>query len=251
MDEDTARPADLTTVAGPPREGIDAGRTRMVHGALARRRFLVGIGALGVAAALSPEWVVGADVLVIPNAEGFLLVDMKKCQGCSTCMMMCSLAHLGEASYSLSRIQIQQDSFANWPNDIHMAQCHQCPQAPCVEVCPVTPVKANKPNPKFGNVRMIDTELCIGCQMCIASCPFTPVRVQWNHHIGRSQKCDLCADTPHLGAKGGPGGTQACVQSCPVGAIAFTRDMPKVNTEESYYTDLRGPVWKKLGMTTQ
>jgi Fe-S-cluster-containing hydrogenase component 2 len=44
---------------------------------------------------------------------------------------------------------------------------------------------------------------------------------------------------------------QACVQSCPVGAIAFTRDMPKVNTEESYHTDLRGPVWKKLGMTTQ
>jgi hypothetical protein len=29
-----------------------------------------------------------------------------------------------------------------------------------VEVCPVTPIKANKPNPKFGNVRMIDTELC-------------------------------------------------------------------------------------------
>jgi protein NrfC len=115
----------------------------------------------------------------------------------------------------------------------------------------VRPVRANKPNPKFGNVRMIDQDLCIGCQMCIGACPFVPSRVQWNHVIGRSQKCDLCVDTPHLGTKGGPGGVQACVQSCPVGAIAFTRNMPKVNTEASYTTDLRGPVWKKLGMTTQ
>jgi protein NrfC len=241
----------LSTIPVPAREGSDGKRARLANGALARRRFLIGIGALGVAAALSPEWVLGADVMVIPNAEGFLLVDMKKCQGCGTCMMMCSLAHSGEVSYSLSRIQIQQDSFANWPNDIHMGQCHQCPDAPCVQVCPVTPVKANKPNPKFGNVRMIDTELCIGCQMCIGACPFTPSRVQWNHKIGRSQKCDLCADTPHLGAKGGPGGVQACVQSCPVGAIAFTRNMPKENTDEGYMTDLRGPAWKKLGMTTE
>ncbi len=216
-----------------------------------RRRFVLTASALGAAAALRPGWILAANVIVIPNAEGFLLVDMKKCQGCATCMMMCSLAHWGEASHSLSRIQIQQDSFADWPADIHMAQCHQCPEAPCVEVCPVRPVKANKPNPEFGYVRMIDPNLCIGCQMCIGACPFIPARVQWNHEIGRSQKCDLCADTPHLGAKGGPGGVQACVQACPVGAIAFTRDMPKVNTEESYTVDLRGPVWAKLGMTTK
>ncbi|MFO1303600.1 MAG: 4Fe-4S dicluster domain-containing protein [Burkholderiales bacterium] len=218
---------------------------------VSRRWFLKLAGTMGLAAAVRPDWLYADEVLVIPNADGFLLVDMKKCQGCGTCMMMCSLAHSGEASYSLSRIQIQQDSFAKWPNDIHMAQCHQCPDAPCVQVCPVRPIRANKPNPAFGNVRMIDQDLCIGCQMCIGACPFTPARVQFNPTIGRSQKCDLCADTPHLGAKGGPGGVQACVQSCPVGAIAFTPKMPKTNTEESYTTDLRGPVWKKLGMTTE
>jgi protein NrfC len=251
MDDETGRPAKVSTAAGRVRERAESGVDRLGPDEMARRRFLLGLGAVGTAAALRPDWVMAEDVLVIPNAEGFLLVDMKKCQGCGTCMMMCSLAHTGEASYSLSRIQIQQDSFAKWPNDIHMAQCHQCPEAPCVEVCPVRPVRANKPNPKFGNVRMIDQDLCIGCQMCIGACPFVPSRVQWNHVIGRSQKCDLCVDTPHLGAKGGPGGVQACVQSCPVGAIAFTPNMPKVNTEASYTTDLRGPVWKKLGMTTQ
>jgi protein NrfC len=250
MDDDRGRRADLMPAA------VDSGLRAGGAGAasarsdMARRRFLIGVATVGMAAAVRPQLLL-ADTLVIPNAEGFLLVDMKKCQGCGTCMMMCSLAHTGEASYSLSRIQIQQDSFASWPNDIHMAQCHQCPDAPCVQVCPVTPVKANKPNPKFGNVRMIDQDLCIGCQMCIGACPFIPSRIQWNPGIGRSQKCDLCVDTPHLGAKGGPGGVQACVQSCPVGAIAFTRDMPKTNTEASYTKDLRGPVWKKLGMTTE
>ena len=220
-------------------------------GGLTRRQFLLDAGAVAFAATFGLQLLLPDGVLAIPNAEGFLLVDLKKCQGCGTCMMTCALAHSGSASYTLSRIQIAQDSFVKWPDDIHMAQCHQCKDAPCVEACPVEPVKALKPNPAFGNVRMIDQELCIGCESCIDACPFTPARVQWNHVIGRSQKCDLCADTPHLGEKGGPGGTQACVAVCPVGAITFTRFMPGENTEESYYINLRNVVWQKLGMTAK
>ena len=251
MDDDAGRRADPRTLPEGIRDRNGAGKATATPSEAARRRFLLGTGAIGAAAALRPAWVFAANVLVIPNAEGFLLVDMKKCQGCGTCMMACSLAHTGEASYSLSRIQIQQDSFRNWPDDIHIGQCHQCTDAPCVKACPVKPVKANKPNPLFGNVRMIDPKLCIGCERCVRACPFTPTRIQWNHVTETSQKCDLCADTPFLGEKVGPGGTQACVKACPVAAISFTRDMPAVNTEESYYVNLRTPVWQKLGMTTK
>jgi protein NrfC len=216
-----------------------------------RRHFLKVTGSAGLALSFGLEVVLADGRLVIPNAEGFLVVDMKKCQGCSTCMMACALAHTGQASYNLSRIQIQQDSWANWPDDIYMATCRQCENAPCVEVCPVEPIKANKPNPGFGNVRMIDQELCIGCQSCIAACPYTPVRVQWDHVKGKSQKCDLCADTPFLGEKGGPGGVQTCVRVCPENAIAFTRTMPDQGTETSYFVNLRGPAWRRLGMTTK
>jgi protein NrfC len=217
----------------------------------ARREFLVGAGAVGFAAAFGLQLLLPDGVLAIPNAEGFLLVDLKKCQGCGTCMMSCSLAHTGVASYTLSRIQIQQDSFVNWPDDVFIATCRQCADAPCVDACPVRPVKANRPRPEHGNVRMIDQKLCIGCRSCLTRCPFTPSRIQWDHVAGRTQKCDLCADTPHLGAAGGPGGTQACVKVCPENAITFTRVMPDQGSEDSSFTNLRGAVWGRLGMTTE
>ena len=121
----------------------------------------------------------------------------------------------------------------------------------CVEVCPVEPIKANRPHPEYGQVRMIDQTLCIGCKLCIARCPYIPGRLQWNQQAQKSQKCDLCADTPYLGEQGGPGGAQTCVKVCPVNAIAFSRSMPDQKSEESYFINLRGPVWGKLGMTTR
>jgi protein NrfC len=218
-------------------------------GKISRRQFLLGSGALGAAAFLPGR------LLAIPNtiadSEGFLVVDLKKCQGCGTCMMACALAHSGMASYNLARIQIQQDSFADWPDDVSMAICRQCQDAPCVAVCPVRPIKANKPNSKQGNVRMIDPALCIGCKMCLVRCPFTPSRIQWNSELQQSQKCDLCVDTPYLEEKGGPGGTQACVKVCPVNAISYTTKMPDQGSDESYHVNLRGRAWSKLGMTTK
>ena len=218
-------------------------------GKITRRQFLVGSGALGASVFL-PGTLLAIEN-TIPDSKGFLVVYLKKCQGCGTCMMACALAHSGIASYSLSRIQIQQDSFTNWPDDVSMAVCRQCQDAPCVAVCPVRPIKANKSNPRQGNVRMIDQSLCIGCKMCLTRCPFTPSRIQWNVELQKSQKCDLCADTPYLEEKGGPGGTQACVKVCPVNAIAFTTKMPDQGSDESYVVNLRGHAWSKLGMTTK
>ena len=216
---------------------------------ITRRQFLVGTGAMGAAVLLPGKLL--AIPTGMPDSKGFLVVDLKKCQGCGTCMMACALAHSGIASYSLSRIQIQQDSFADWPDDVSMAICRQCEDAPCVSVCPVRPIRANKPNPEKGYVRMIDQNLCIGCKMCLTRCPFTPVRIQWNVALQKSQKCDLCVDTPYMEETGGPGGTQACVRVCPVNAIRFTTKMPDQTTEDSYNVNLRGATWAKLGMTTK
>ena len=63
-------------------------------------------------------YVLGCDTSSSKQALGFLLLDMKKCQGCISCMLACSLAHEGVENLSLSRIQVLQNPYGKWPNDI-------------------------------------------------------------------------------------------------------------------------------------
>jgi protein NrfC len=209
-----------------------------------RRKFMMVTGATCAAGFVAGSFLMPGKLKSMPDCKGFLVVDLKKCQGCGSCMMVCSLGHHGASSQSLSRIQIQQDSFANYPADVFMAPCHQCQDAPCVQACPVA---ANRPALEMGNVRMIDQKRCIGCEQCIDACRFTPSRVQWDPARHKAQKCDLCTDTPYLGEKGGIGGTQACVKVCPVNAISFTNEMPDQLREDSYQVDLRGKGWFARG----
>jgi Fe-S-cluster-containing dehydrogenase component len=73
---------------------------------------------------------------------------------------------------------------------------------------------------------------------------------QWDPQQRKSQKCDLCVDTPYMKAKGGPGGIQACVAVCPVGAVSFIAWMPDQHSPHSYETNLRFKGWELLGGTS-
>ena len=63
-------------------------------GGLSRRQFIAGIGGLGIGAVLGS----GITALLLPDAvyaieasQGYLRVDAKKCAGCETCVISCSL----------------------------------------------------------------------------------------------------------------------------------------------------------------
>ena len=175
---------------------------------------------------------------------GFLLVDMKKCQGCMSCMLACSLVHEGEENLSLSRIQIQQDPYGKYPDDVTIVQCRQCVEPACLAVCPTGALHRD---PEFGNVTTVDIEKCIGCKSCINACSYTPGRAIWNAEEKHSQKCDLCASAPHWYEAGGPDGKKACVEVCSLGAIQFTKVIPDQSSDSSYTVNLRDWQWKKLG----
>jgi protein NrfC len=187
----------------------------------------------------------------IPPSQGYLLVDIRKCQGCTSCMLACTLVHEGVENPSLSRIQIIQNPFNSFPDDVTIEQCRQCADPACVEVCPSGALSANA---EFGNVRMIDKTQCIGCGDCIEACPYTPGRPvvvsdeNFNDDL-KGRKCDLCADTPYHwdDTGGGPGGKQACVEVCPVGAIKFTKEIPAQQGDNGYQVNLRTKNWRKLG----
>lgn len=219
---------------------------------VSRRRFLkasangVAVGAL----AANLVWLDDA-VAAIPASGGYLLVDAKKCQGCVSCMLACSLVHEGKESLSLARIQVIQNSFSKWPDDITIEQCRQCVDPKCVAVCPSGALKADT---KYGNVRRIDPQKCTGCLMCIDKCPYTPSRPvlvpdKKKEAEVRVEKCDLCAGAAyHWDPRGGgPDGKQACVEVCPVGAIKFTEKIPEQEGDAGYNVNLRGMAWRLLG----
>jgi len=148
------------------------------NGEYTRRHFLKITGAaamgLGVSGVLQGLIWIDEAIAAIPAAEGYLLVDTKKCQGCMSCMLACSLVHEGVENLSLSRIQVIQDSFQKWPHDVTIEQCRQCVEAYCVKACPVGALKAN---PRYGNIRMVDDDKCTGCGKCFEACPYTPSRL--------------------------------------------------------------------------
>jgi protein NrfC len=215
---------------------------------LTRRAFLeksknmaVGVGAGGV---LSRFFWLERGIAAIPVSQGYLLVDTKMCQGCLSCMLACSLVNEGGTNLSLSRIQVLQNPFKKWPEDVTIEQCRQCVEPACVDVCPAGALTAD---PRHGNVRSVDKEKCIGCLSCVEACPFTPGRAVWNDRENFAQKCDLCASAEFWEKGGGPDGTQACIEVCPLRAISFTSEIPEQKGKKGYKVNLRKPVWWVLG----
>jgi len=218
---------------------------------LTRRNFLAAGGAAVAADALiiasipAPLAAQTPGTTTFPEARGYLVYDSKKCIGCTTCMLSCSLTHHGHQSLSLARIQIMQDSFGKFPNDLKISPCRQCRFPVCVRSCPVGAAYVDAAN---GNVRRIDSQKCVGCKTCLKMCPQQPHRIIWNHLENKSSKCDLCVDTPYWNETGGPGGRQACVESCPAKALKFVTEMPDQEETNGYDVNLRNDHWLNLGL---
>src|SRR5574340_1822311 len=213
---------------------------------VSRREFVTGVGGAGLGLVLGGFLVKGFllpdEVFAIPASGGYLLVDTRKCAGCTSCMLACSLTHHGETSYSLSRIQIIQNPYESFPNDITISQCRQCPYPACVDACPTG---ANHVDAANGNVRTVDESKCIGCERCVNACPFTPSRALWNYEKKHAMKCDLCTNAPYWNERGGVGGRRACVEAWPMKAITFTGQTP-VQSDAGYTVNLRNSHWGVL-----
>jgi protein NrfC len=209
-----------------------------------RRDFVVGSGtalaggALTVVASSSATAVAAAKAEDYPLSTHYLVCDSKHCAGCYGCMTACSLVHEGEINFSLSRIQMHRAVLDEYPFDIQINLCRQCPEPLCVRNCPTGAAHISAEN---GNIRMINKEKCIGCKTCIKSCPFIPHRPVWNHITKKATKCDLCVDTPYYNKKGGPGASQACVEACPSNALKVVTELPSQTDLNGYDRDLQPP----------
>ena len=213
---------------------------------LSRRAFVTGSGtalvggAIGAAVAVTATQDAEAaqQKASYPRSTKYLVYDSRGCAGCLGCMLACSLVHNGATSLSLSRIQVHRAVLKKYPLDIHQNVCRQCPVPLCVENCPTGACHVSAEN---GNVRMIDEAKCIGCQMCLNSCPQLPHRIIWDPAKKKSTKCDMCVNTPYYNKKGGPNGAQACVEACPANSLRVVDELPEQADLRGYDRNLQPP----------
>lgn len=206
-----------------------------------RRDFLTVGGAALAGSALavcSPKKAEAIEGEQYPLSSRYLVYDSKNCAGCHRCMIACSMVHEGEVNFSLSRIQIHRAVLNNYPFDIQINVCRQCPDPLCVKSCPTGACHISAEN---GNIRMINADDCIGCKACMEACPLIPRRTIWNHNTYKATKCDLCTDTPYNIKKGGINGSQACVEACPANALKVVTATPDQTDIRGYDRDLQPP----------
>lgn len=131
------------------------------------------------------------------------------CIGCRICEIMCLVKHsrsgkiikaFKEEPRPLPRVRVEEKEYISFA-----LQCRHCEEARCIENCMTGAMYRDEE----GVVRC-DEEKCVGCWMCIMSCPFGAVTREKGEKKVAS-KCDLCA-----GEK-----LPVCVANCPNEALTY------------------------------
>jgi len=139
-----------------------------------------------------------------------LKINPQKCIGCKSCELACSLRNETVFNPALSRISSITFIEGTYPLPYNfVATCKQCADAPCLSSCPTKAISRRKDEAK---AVVIDRDKCIGCGVCVVTCPFGAMR--FDEAAKKAFKCELC------------GGDPACAQMCPTGAIQFAPGKP-------------------------
>jgi formate dehydrogenase iron-sulfur subunit len=193
-----------------------------------RRTFLKIIGS-GVAGAstgnlLTPGKSCANEGSSVQEFNG-ILVDTTRCIGCRRCEQACAevnglpIPDVSESKNETILKEIRKTSDTQYTiinryetekGPIYVPKrCMHCNQPGCVAACLV---KAMRKRPS-GHVTW-DIN-CIGCRLCMISCPFDIPKFEYGKAIPKIQKCNLCYDRYNKGQLPG------CVEVCPTQALMF------------------------------
>ena len=157
----------------------------------------------------------------------FLIGDAAKCTGCRVCEVVCSVAKEGVSNPARARLHV-----IRW-NEISLEMpmfCQQCESPLCVTVCPTNAISRDQ---ELGRM-VIDYNMCMGCRMCVAACPFGGV--SFDPVASKVVKCDLCDGDP------------MCVKFCSTKAIEYV-DATALNLRKRREAAHRLSEWTEKFMT--
>ena len=116
-----------------------------------------------------------------------IAIDLERCVGCRSCEQACSMSGTGGFRRESANIRVNI-----YPGErfISTLTCTQCDSAACLEACP-SGALGRSPGT---NAVVVDESRCVGCKICLMSCPFGNIHFNAERHV--IQKCNLCDGTP-------------------------------------------------------
>lgn len=165
-----------------------------------------------------------------------MAIDLTRCFGCQACAAACKVANNLPLGVAYNTVHTQggshTDTAAGQFPDCTLSylpfQCQHCTNAPCVEACPTGATQQRE-----DGIVWVDAEQCIGCDSCIAACPYQDeyhVRTHLHGEVTYSldvvvgeadapvhlsetvEKCTFCKNLVDRGEE------PACMQLCPARA---------------------------------
>lgn len=157
-----------------------------------------------------------------------MVIDLKRCVGCTACMIACRAENFTPAGIFLTKVlKGEKGVYPAARMTFLPLQCMHCKNPPCVRVCPVGATQQRE-----DGIVVIDQQRCIGCRYCMQACPygmrsflatkaeyypgcnFTPYEVVGGekYAVGTVAKCNLCLHRLERGLE------PACVAVCPAQA---------------------------------
>lgn len=203
------------------------------EGGMSRRGFLAGTGMLAGSAVVgsliagcAPDDAKTALAEGLQKSKGHVTHMTEICTGCRTCELVCVLSHEKLINPRLSRNVVKTDVHDAHSTDV--LYCQQCDDPKCLIACPNNAIYIDESS----GARIIDQDICIGCQTCLNACIFAPVssRIKYNPETKTCFKCDLC------------GGDPLCVKRCPLGASQLSWES---------YTIIRPAIDDYIEVTTE
>lgn len=142
-----------------------------------------------------------------------MAVDLTKCMRCYSCFVSCKQENEVDDGIQLTRVYtvgptIYKQYYHKPTIHFLSVQCQHCDMPSCAAVCPVHAITK-----KSNGIVFLDEDLCIGCQKCVAACPYGIP--QFNADKFVAEKCNMCSQRIDQGL------TPSCVKHCLTRARVF------------------------------
>ncbi|MDR1015745.1 MAG: 4Fe-4S dicluster domain-containing protein [Coriobacteriales bacterium] len=164
-----------------------------------------------------------------------IIINQDRCIGCQTCANACKMENNVPMGMLWNRVitvgaEVVDGAVGTYPNltrEYLPMACQHCDNPQCQLVCPVGATYTDDK----GRV-LINYDICIGCRICMASCPYNARVFNWEEPVrnpdfnyghrdvpvrprGTTEKCTLCKERTDEGLE------PMCVTCCPTKARTF------------------------------